>query len=129
MADIKGQETAKRASEIAAVGGHNSLMIGPPGAGKSMLAEKMTSILPEISVAEVLSITMIHSINGTLPEQGLISNRPFRDPHHSASMVSLIGGGRKSKSGEVSLAHNGVLFLDELPEIQRSVLDSLKATV
>tara|TARA_B100001093_G_scaffold221317_1_gene212268 strand:+ start:407 stop:721 length:315 start_codon:yes stop_codon:yes gene_type:complete len=104
-------------------------MIGPLGAGKSMLAERMKSILPEISVAEILSITMIHSINGTLPEQGLISNRPFRDPHHSASMVSLIGGGRKSKSGEVSLAHNGVLFLDELPEIQRSVLDSLKATV
>jgi magnesium chelatase family protein len=126
MADIKGQETAKRALEIAAVGGHNLLMIGPPGAGKSMLAERMKSILPELSAAEALSITMIHSINGTLPEQGLISNRPFRDPHHSASMASLIGGGQKSKPGEVSLAHNGVLFLDELPEFQRSALDSLR---
>ena len=112
--------------KIAAVGGHNLLMIGLPGAGKSMLAERMKSILPELSAAEALSITMIHSINGTLPEQGLISNRPFRDPHHSASMASLIGGGQKSKPGEVSLAHNGVLFLDELPEFQRSALDSLR---
>ena len=126
MSDIKGQETAKRALEIAAVGAHNVLMIGPPGAGKSMLAARMKNILPELSAKEALTITMIHSINGTLPDQGLVSNRPFRDPHHSASMAALVGGGHKSKPGEVSLAHNGVLFLDELPEFQRNVLDSLR---
>ena len=112
--------------KIAKVGGHNLLMIGPPGAGKSMLAERMKSILPELSTAEALSVTMNHFINGTLPEQGLISKRPFRDPHHSASMASLIGSGQKSKPGEVSLAHSGILFLDELPEFQRSALDSLR---
>ena len=126
MADIKGQETARRALEIAAVGGHNLLMIGPPGAGKSMLAARLPSILPELSASEALEVTMIHSITGELPSDGIVTLRPFRDPHHSASMAALIGGGHRSTPGELSLAHRGILFMDELPEFQRNALDSLR---
>jgi magnesium chelatase family protein len=123
---VKGQETAKRALEIAAAGGHNLLMIGPPGAGKSLLASCLPGILPPLSPAEALETSMIASVAGTL-EGGRISRaRPFRDPHHSASMAALTGGGLKVRPGEVSLAHLGVLFLDELPEFQRAVLDSLR---
>jgi len=123
---VKGQETAKRALEIAAAGGHNLLMVGPPGAGKSLLASCLPGILPELSSAEALEVSMVQSVAGTL-EGGRISRaRPFRAPHHSASMAALTGGGLKVKPGEVSLAHLGVLFLDELPEFQRSVLDSLR---
>lgn len=126
LADVKGQESAKRALEIAAAGGHNLLMIGPPGSGKSMLARCLPGILPPLSAREALEASMIHSIAGTLPEGGLLGARPFRDPHHSASLPALIGGGQKVKPGEVSLAHNGVLFLDELPEFARSTLESLR---
>jgi len=123
---VKGQETAKRALEIAAAGGHNLLINGPPGAGKSMLAACLPGILPELSPAEALEVSMVQSVAGTL-ESGKISRaRPFRAPHHSASMAALTGGGLKVKPGEVSLAHLGVLFLDELPEFQRPVLDSLR---
>lgn len=123
---IKGQETAKRALEIAAAGGHNMLMIGPPGAGKSMLAHAFPGILPELTPAEALEVSMIHSLAGTLPEGGLLRTRPFRDPHHSASLPALIGGGQKVRPGEVALAHRGVLFLDELPEFARSTLEALR---
>ena len=126
MADIKGQETAKRALEIAAAGGHHLLMIGPPGAGKSMLAARLPGLLPPLTPAEALDVTMIHSVAGHVPSEGLIQHRPFRDPHHSASMAALIGGGQKVQPGEISLAHHGVLFLDELAEFQRPVLDSLR---
>ena len=123
---VKGQETAKRALEIAAAGGHNLLMNGPPGAGKSLLASCLPGILPPLSPAEALEVSMVQSVAGTL-EGGRISRaRPFRAPHHSASMAALTGGGLKVKPGEVSLAHLGVLFLDELPEFQRAVLDSLR---
>nr|WP_245228776.1 YifB family Mg chelatase-like AAA ATPase [Pontixanthobacter sp. CEM42] len=123
---VKGQETAKRALEIAAAGGHNLLMNGPPGAGKSLLASCLPGILPELTPSEALEVSMVQSISGTL-ESGRISRaRPFRAPHHSASMAALTGGGLKVKPGEVSLAHLGVLFLDELPEFQRAVLDSLR---
>jgi magnesium chelatase family protein len=126
LAQVKGQETAKRAIEIAAAGGHNLLMTGPPGAGKSLLAACMPGILPELTPSEALEVSMIASVAGTLVEGRLVRNRPFRAPHHSASMVSLVGGGLKVRPGEVSLAHLGVLFLDELPEFQRSALDSLR---
>lgn len=126
LGDLKGQETARRALEIAAAGGHNLLMIGPPGAGKSMLAARLPSLLPPLSAAEALQATMIHSIAGALPPSGLVQQRPFRDPHHSASMASLVGGGQKAWPGEVSLAHTGVLFLDELAEFSRPALDSLR---
>jgi magnesium chelatase family protein len=126
LRDIKGQETAKRALEIAAAGGHNLLMIGPPGSGKSMLAARLPGILPALSPAEALEVSLIQSISGGLPAGLLSRRRPYRNPHHSASMPALIGGGNKVKPGEVSLAHLGVLFLDELPEFSRAVLDSLR---
>lgn len=126
LRDIKGQESAKRTLEIAAAGGHHLLFNGPPGAGKSMLASRMPSILPPLEVEELLEVSMIHSLAGLLTEGCLIEQRPFRDPHHSASSVSLAGGGRHAKPGEISLAHRGVLFLDELPEFNRSVLEVLR---
>lgn len=126
MRDIKGQETAKRALEVAAAGGHHMLMWGPPGSGKSMLASRLPSILPPLTPEEALEVTMIHSLAGQLTEGRLIKERPFRDPHHSATMPALIGGGAKAGPGEISLAHNGVLFLDELPEFARSTLESLR---
>jgi magnesium chelatase family protein len=126
LVQVKGQETAKRALEIAASGGHNLLMSGPPGAGKSLLAACLPGILPELTPSEALEVSMIASVAGALVDGRLIRNRPFRAPHHSASMAALVGGGLKVRPGEVSLAHLGVLFLDELPEFQRSVLDSLR---
>ncbi|MDQ2893392.1 MAG: YifB family Mg chelatase-like AAA ATPase [Pseudomonadota bacterium] len=123
---VKGQETAKRALEIAAAGGHNLLMCGPPGAGKSLMAACLPGILPLLDAAEALEVSMVQSVAGTLTGGKLTRNRPFRSPHHSASMAALTGGGLKVKPGEVSLAHLGVLFLDELPEFQRAVLDSLR---
>ncbi len=126
LRQVKGQETAKRALEIAAAGGHNLLMCGPPGAGKSLLASCLPGILPPLDAAEALEVSMVASVAGTLAGGRLTRNRPFRSPHHSASMAALTGGGLKVKPGEVSLAHLGVLFLDELPEFQRAVLDSLR---
>ena len=126
LIDIKGQESAKRALEIAAAGGHNLLMVGPPGAGKSMLAARLPSILPPLSPAELLEVSMIASVAGELEGGALTNRRPFRAPHHSASMPALVGGGLRAKPGEISLAHNGVLFLDELPEFDARVLDSLR---
>jgi magnesium chelatase family protein len=126
LSDIKGQEAAKRALEIAAAGGHNILLIGPPGTGKSMLASRMAGILPEPELSEILEINTIHSISGQMVDGKLITKRPYRDPHHSCSMPAMVGGGTKAKPGEVSLSHNGVLFLDELAEFPRQVLDSLR---
>ncbi len=126
LAQVKGQETAKRALEIAAAGGHNMLMSGPPGAGKSLLAACLAGILPELTSSEALEVSMIASVAGELKEGRLIRARPFRAPHHSASMPALVGGGLRVRPGEVSLAHLGVLFLDELPEFQRVALDSLR---
>jgi magnesium chelatase family protein len=126
LRDVKGQETAKRALEITASGGHNLLMLGPPGAGKSMLAARLSGILPPLTPAEALEVTMIHSLAGQLNEGKLLRTRPFRDPHHSASMPALVGGGLRAQPGEISLAHNGVLFLDELPEFARPTLEALR---
>jgi magnesium chelatase family protein len=126
LAQVKGQEVARRALEIAAAGGHNLLMVGPPGAGKSLLAACLPGILPDLTPSEALEVSMVASVAGTLDGGRLIRSRPFRSPHHSASMAALVGGGLKVKPGEVSLAHLGVLFLDELPEFQRPVLDSLR---
>ncbi|MDR7223526.1 YifB family Mg chelatase-like AAA ATPase [Aminobacter aminovorans] len=126
LADIKGQESAKRALEVAAAGGHNLLMVGPPGAGKSMLAARLPSILPPLSPKELLEVSMIASIAGELAEGKLTDRRPFRAPHHSVSMAAMVGGGLRARPGEVSLAHHGVLFLDEFPEFTPQVLDSLR---
>src|SRR5690606_14923199 len=129
LADIKGQENAKRALEIAAAGGHNLLMCGPPGSGKSMLAARLASILPPLSPAELLEVSMIASVAGTLEDGALTNKRPFRNPHHSASMAAMVGGGLRAKPGEISLAHRGVLFLDEFPEFTPQVLDSLRQPI
>ena len=129
LRDIKGQERAKRAMEIAAAGRHHVLMVGPPGSGKSMLAARMPSILPPLSPAEALETSMIHSLSGLLESGGISRARPFRAPHHTASMAAIVGGGRAAKPGEISLAHNGVLFLDEFPEFARPVLETLRQPI
>ena len=126
MAELAGQETARRAFEVAAAGGHHLLMVGPPGAGKSMLASRLPALLPPLSPKEALETTIIHSVAGQLPSSGLVHQRPYRDPHHSASMAALVGGGLKALPGEASLAHHGVLFLDELAEFSRQALDGLR---
>ncbi len=126
LADIKGQESAKRALEVAAAGGHNLLMVGPPGAGKSMLAARLATILPPLSPTELLEVSMIASVAGEIEGGALTNRRPFRSPHHSASMPALVGGGLRARPGEISLSHNGVLFLDELPEFSGQVLNSLR---
>lgn len=126
LSDVKGQETAKRALEIAAAGGHNLLFVGPPGSGKSMLAQRLASVLPPLEPEALLEVSMIHSVAGALADGRLSSRRPFRAPHHSASMAALVGGGLKARPGEVSLAHQGVLFLDELPEFTPQALDALR---
>lgn len=129
LSDIKGQKFAKRALEIAAAGGHNMLMIGPPGSGKSMLAKRLPGLLPKLTTEEMLEVSIISSIAGKLQEGMLSDIRPFRDPHSSSSMAAIVGGGKDAKPGEVTLAHRGVLFMDELPEYSRNVLESLRQPV
>jgi magnesium chelatase family protein len=126
LADVRGMETARRALEIAAAGNHNLLMIGPPGGGKSMLASRLPGLLPDLSPREALEVSMVHSVAGLLDEGRLVTRPPFREPHHSASMAAISGGGNRAKPGEVSLAHRGVLFMDELPEFPRATLEALR---
>jgi magnesium chelatase family protein len=129
LKDVKGQHAAKRALEIAAAGRHNMIMIGPPGSGKSMLAKRLPGIIPKMTMDEILETSVIASLSGTLEDQGLITNRPFRSPHCNASLPSMIGGGKLAKPGEITLSHLGVLFLDELPEFQKNVLESLRQPI
>ncbi len=129
LSDVKGQERAKRALEIAAAGRHHLMMVGAPGSGKSMLAARMPGILPPLSAPEALETSMIHSLSGLLTEGGISRTRPFREPHHTASMAAIVGGGRGAKPGEISLAHNGVLFMDEFPEFPRAVLETLRQPI